>query len=178
MQQIGEQPLILVSMGTMYNDEPRFYRACFEAFGGSAHTVALAVGRRVDCAALGEPPANFIVRPYLPQFALLQRAALFITHGGINSAHEAMLHGVPMVVLPQSADHHIVARQVERAGAGVVFDRSQVDAAHLLRLANQVLPNPEYKRNSGCMGETLRRAGGPARAAQAILAFKKKAEIG
>ncbi len=178
MEQLGGRPLILVSMGTMYNDEPRFYRACFEAFGGSPYTVALAVGRRVDCAGLGEPPANFVVRPYLPQVTLLQRASLFITHGGINSAHEAMLHGVPMVVLPQSADHHIVASQVERAGAGVVFDRSRVEAPRLLELAAQVLSNPEFRRKSACMGETLRRAGGPARAAQAVFSFKKRAGIG
>ena len=57
----------------------------------AGHQVVLAAGHRVDRRALPDPPANFIVRRYVPQVALLERAAVFITHGGINSAHEAML---------------------------------------------------------------------------------------
>jgi len=162
----------------MYNDAPEFYRACFAAFGGDRYQVALAVGHRMAPGALGAAPGNFIVREYLPQTALLEHSSLFITHGGINSAHEAMLGGVPMLALPSRADHYIVASQVEAAGAGAVLDRSQATAPRLAELAERVLGDPAYRENSRKMGETLRRAGGPARAADAIFAFKKGAGIG
>jgi MGT family glycosyltransferase len=170
-EQLGDEPLILISMGTMYNDEPAFYRACFDAFGKSRYRIVLAAGHRINAAALTGAPGNFLVRQYVPQVALLKRASLFITHGGINSAHEAMLHGVPMVVLPQRADHYVVAGQVEKAGAGLVLDRSAVSAARLVELSEAVLREPGYRRNSASMGETLRRAGGAARAADAIQSF-------
>jgi MGT family glycosyltransferase len=174
---IAGKPLILISMGTMYNDEAAFYCRCFEAFGGWAETVVLAVGHRVDRSLLPEPPANFLVREYVPQVALLEGASLFITHGGINSAHEAMLNGVPMVVLPQSADHYVVAGQVEAVGAGVVVDRSQATVERLRSAARQALSEPRFRQRSAAMGETLRAAGGHERAADEIFQFRRSAGI-
>jgi MGT family glycosyltransferase len=177
MERVAGRPPILISMGTMYNDEAEFYGRCFQAFGDWPETVVLAVGHRVDRAGLPAPPANFIVREYVPQVALLETAKLFITHGGINSAHEAMLHGVPMVVLPQRADHYVVAGQVEAVGAGVVLDRSQATAERLAAAARQALANPQFRAQSAKMGQTLRAAGGHERAADEIFEFRRRAGI-
>jgi MGT family glycosyltransferase len=177
MERLAGRAPILISMGTMYNDEAGFYRACFRAFGDSPDPVVLAVGHRVDRTALGEAPANFIVREYVPQVALLETARLFITHGGINSAHEAMLHGVPMVVLPQRADHYVVAGQVEAVGAGVVLDRSLATPERLADAARRALADPQFRARSAKMGEMLRAAGGPARAADEIFEFRRRAAI-
>jgi MGT family glycosyltransferase len=175
MERIAGRAPILISMGTMYNDEAEFYRRCFQAFGGWPDPVVLAVGHRVDRTQLPEPPANFIVREYVPQIALLESARLFITHGGINSAHEAMLFGVPMVMLPQRADHYVVAGQVEAAGAGVVLDRSQATAERLADAARRALADPGIRDRSAKMGETLRNAGGHRRAADEIFEFRRHA---
>jgi MGT family glycosyltransferase len=177
LDELGHQPLIYISMGTMYNDEAGLYRASYEAFGGADFRVVLAVGHRVDRSKLPEPPPNFLVREYVSQLAVLELADLFITHGGINSAHEAMLQGVPMVVLPQAADHHVVAQQVEAVGAGIVLDRSKVTARGLRELTGRVLRDPAYRDRSKRMGESLRGAGGYRRAADEILAFKQRCGI-
>lgn len=169
-------PLIYISMGTMYNDEVAFYRACFEAFGGRACRVVMAVGHRVNRAAIADPPANVIVREYVPQMALLGRADLFVTHGGINSAHEAMLCGVPMIVLPRAADHYIVAERVAAVGAGIVLDRSQATAERLADLADRVLAEPAFRTRAAAVGESLRAAGGYQRAADEILEFVTRAD--
>ncbi len=177
MQRVAGRAPILISMGTMYNDEVGFYRQCFRAFGDWPDPVVLAVGSRLDRRRLSGPPANFIVREHVPQVALLERARLFVTHGGINSAHEAMLHGVPMVVLPQCADHHVVAGQVETVGAGVVLDRSQATAERLADAARRVLADSGFRRRSAQMGEKLRAAGGPVRAADEIFEFRRRLGI-
>ena len=170
-------PLIYISMGTMYNDEAEFYSECFRAFGGARVRAVLATGHRMDKSKLPEIPANFLVRDYVPQMTVLGAADLFITHGGINSAHESMLCGVPMLVLPQRADHHVVAGRVEAAGAGIVLERSMATAARLAELASRVLSNPQFKLNSMHMGKSLRAAGGYQRAADEILKFKQHAGI-
>ena len=177
MERVAGRAPILISMGTMYNDEAEFYRRCFKAFGDWLDPVVLAVGHRVDRAQLPEPPTNFIVREYVPQVALLETARLFITHGGINSAHEAMLHGVPMVVLPQRADHYVVAGQVEAVGAGVVLDRSQATAARLADAARRALADPQFRIRSAEMGALLRAAGGHVRAANEIFEFRRRAGV-
>lgn len=171
------RPVIYVSMGTMYNDEVEFYRACFDAFRGRACRVVMAVGHRVDRAALADAPANVAVREYVPQMTLLGRASLFVTHGGINSAHEAMLCGVPMIVLPRAADHYIVAERVAAVGAGIVLDRAQADAARIGELADRVLADPGYRARSAAMGVSLRAAGGSTRAADETLAFVRQADL-
>jgi MGT family glycosyltransferase len=167
----ADTPLIYVSMGTMYNDEVEFYRACFEAFGRRRCKVVMAVGHRVDRAAIADPPANVSVREYVPQMAVLGRASLFVTHGGINSAHEAMLCGVPMIVLPRAADHYIVAERVAAVGAGIVLNRAQATAARLAELTDAVLEDASYAARSASVGATLRAAGGHRRAADELLAF-------
>ena len=177
MERVAGRAPILISMGTMYNDEAEFYGRCFLAFADWPDPVVLAVGHRVDRAQLRKPPANFIVCEYVPQVALLETARLFITHGGINSAHEAMLHGVPMVVLPQRADHYVVAGQVEAVGAGGVLDRSQATPERLAEAARRALADPHFRTRSAKMGEMLRAAGGPVRAADEIFEFRRRAGV-
>ena len=167
----SHRTLIYVSMGTMYNDELGLYRECFRAFAGQDVQVVMAVGHRVDRSKLADVPPNFVIREYVPQMAVLANADLFITHGGINSAHEAMLNGVPMIVLPRSADHFVVAGQVAAAGAGIVLHRPEATAGRLIELQNAVMANPAYRHASAAMGRSLRAAGGYTRAADEILKY-------
>ena len=162
---------VLVAMGTMYNDEPELYRAVMSAFGDTELRVTLAVGTRTDRSLLPPAPRNVAVHETVPQIEALRDADLFVTHGGINSAHEAMLLGVPMIVLPRAADHHIVARQVAEAGAGVVLERSAATAARLRDLAKEVLDDPRYAKRSASLGDALRAAGGARAAADRIRGF-------
>ncbi|HEX7360854.1 MAG TPA: macrolide family glycosyltransferase [Bryobacteraceae bacterium] len=171
------QSLIYISLGTMYNDSLEFYRTCFEAFGRWPAQVVMAVGHRLDRSKLPEPPANFMVRDYVPQLAVLSQASLFLTHGGLNSVHEAMYCGVPMVVLPSQADHHVVANQVHKVGAGVVLNRSEAAPERLAALAERVLGDAGFRRKSAAMGQTLRTAGGCKRAADEILQLKEQERI-
>ncbi|MEZ4726483.1 MAG: glycosyltransferase [Caldilineaceae bacterium] len=166
------QPLIYISMGTMYNAEADFYHTCFAAFADRDYQVVLSIGQRISDDALRPAPANFIVRRHVPQLALLQRAALFITHGGMNSANEGILFHVPMIVLPQQADHYVVAQRVDELGAGIVLDRSQASAARLAALATQVLADPNYKQQCITIAQTFHEAGGYQRAADEIMAYK------
>lgn len=166
------QPLIYISMGTMYNAEAEFYHTCFDAFGDGGYQVVLSIGQRIDEQALRQAPANFIVRRHVPQLEILQRAALFITHGGMNSANEGILYHVPMLVLPQQADHYVVAQRVGELGAGVVLDRSQATVERLQQLATQVINEPSYKAQCEKIAQGLRDAGGYRRAADEILAYK------
>jgi MGT family glycosyltransferase len=104
----------------------------------------------------------------VPQMDVLRCASLFVTHGGINSAHEAMLCGVPMIVLPKAADHFVVAERVAAVGAGLVLHRGEASSARLVELSERVLADPAYRERSAAMGQSLRDAGGAVRAADEI----------
>jgi MGT family glycosyltransferase len=167
-------PAIYISLGTIFNDRPEFFRACIEAFGGAPYRVIMSTGHKVNGDVLGAVPENILVRPHVPQLEVLERADLFITHGGMNSATESAWHGVPMVLVPQMGDQLVIAHRVAQLGAGLRLDKSQVSARRLREAAEKVLGNDSFRKQSRAIGESLREAGGYERAADEVLAFKAK----
>jgi UDP:flavonoid glycosyltransferase YjiC (YdhE family) len=79
-----------------------------------------------------------------------------------------MLCGVPMIVLPKAADHFVVAERVAAVGAGIVLHRAEATAARLVELTDRVVADPAYRERSAAVGQSLREAGGAARAADEI----------
>ena len=62
---------------------------------------------------------HVILAPYVPQREMLERASVFVTHGGYNSVAESIRAGKPMLVIPLAIDQPVQAHYVERAGFGV-----------------------------------------------------------
>jgi UDP:flavonoid glycosyltransferase YjiC (YdhE family) len=63
--------------------------------------------------------ANVRVEAYLDQRAVLREADCFITHQGINSTHEAIDCGVPMISVPFFWDQPALAATCQRMGIAV-----------------------------------------------------------
>ena len=112
----SDRPLIYISLGSILSSKA-FCLKCIRAFRNEDVNVILVTGK-VDVASLGEIPDNFHLTSYAPQIEILQRAALFITHGGMNSINEAMFYGVPMLVLPLLNDQPGNALRIEELGLG------------------------------------------------------------
>ncbi len=109
-------PLIYISLGTVFNKNPSFFRACLDAFKGKDVQVVISTGRGVPLTTLGRVPENAIVRDYVPQQAILKRGCLFISHGGANSVHHALYQGVPILMVPQQLEQAQTAALHSRAG--------------------------------------------------------------
>jgi MGT family glycosyltransferase len=167
------RPLLYISMGTIFNDLPHFYRACFEAFGGAQYRVLMTTGK-VDAASLGPAPENFELREFVPQLQVLSQASLFLTHGGMNSVSEALWHEVPLLVFPQHGDQHLVAARVAELGAGLVLRPPDIQPDTLRKMADCVLSEPVFRSGARRIAESFRAAGGPRRAADEILAWSRK----
>ncbi|MCD1261638.1 glycosyl transferase family 1 [Paenibacillus athensensis] len=165
--------LLYISLGTVFNQAVDFYKLCFEALGDTEHTVVMAVGSRTPVSDLGVIPANFIVRPYVPQTELLPHVRLFVTHGGMNSVHEALYAGVPLVVVPQSADQPVIARQVARLGAGVALDMSDLSVTRLREAVDRVAGSAAFRDAAAAIGASFREAGGYRQAADELAAFTR-----
>lgn len=182
-EQLNDKPLVYISMGTIHNNNLDFYRQCFEAFRDHPGQFIVSAGKAATL--LGEIPANFIVREHVPQLKVLQRADLFITHGGINGVQEGLYYGVPLVVIPQQLEQGINAKIVAAKGAGVVlgglppYGRTTVQ--ELRAAADTVLADARYGEAARAVGETFRAAGGYMRAADEIegmLVGGKVVEVG
>ena len=187
------QPILYISMGSVCSHEVDFFKTCFDAFGraegttkqprlfpragaawgGQPWQVILATGTS-DPAALGTVPENFVVRPFVPQLAVLQQTSVFVTHGGLNSVMEALSSGVPMVVVPPMTEHVVIARRVEELGLGIALEKSALTAASLKAAVMRVASDQEMHQRVHQMQETLRQeVGGAQSAADAVLRFSR-----
>ncbi len=168
LAEIPDGPLVYISLGTRLNDRPDFLRSCLQAFADHPGPVLLSIGMRTDPAELGELPPNAIVRRSVPQLAVLARTQLFVTHGGMNSACESLVHGVPMVVYPQTADQPRVAARIEELGAGVVLHGRQ-PSVETIREAARRARSPRMAERAASLGAGLVEGGGTIRAAELVL---------
>jgi MGT family glycosyltransferase len=185
IERLQQKRVVFISLGTVFNEQPEFYKRCIEAFRGTNYTVVMAVGTQTMVDTLGEMPPNFIVRPFVPQLEVLQHTDVFITHGGMGSIQEALYYDVPMLIYPQMIEQVINAQQVERLGAGVrlvtpsytEFEPGLIETEPLREAVEQVMNTPEYKRSAERLGQELRQCS-PADAADVVQAFvREKAAI-
>lgn len=170
----GDKPLVYISLGTTFNNAPEFYRACFEAFADEPWRIVLSTGKGVG-ERLPKPPKNFTVREFVPQLHILDRADLFITHGGMNSVNEGLHYGVPLVVVPQRGDQNLVAARVTELGAGLSITPPNVTTQSLRHAAGRVLGEPKFRDRAIELAKSMREAGGCTRAADEILTFTGRA---
>lgn len=165
--------VLYVSLGTIHSKAPEFFRACFAELAGVCDCVVISVGKNVDPLALQPVPHGFYLYAWLSRsdlLALLSRANVFVTHGGITSVSEGLYHATPLVLLPQTREQAATAQRVQELGAGVDLGE-RLTAGALRTAVERVLKDPAIAAAARELGGTLRRAGGEKRAAREILDF-------
>ncbi len=166
--------LVYVSLGTVNNDDRAFFQTCIEAFAGVEAFVVISTGRLFTPESFGTLPENIAIYPWVPQSQVLKRAALFISHGGLNSIHDGLSLGLPLLLIPQQEEQTLNALRVAELGAGLVLKRAQVSAERMQANAMRLLDEPHFRAEAQRIGDTLAAAGGVARGAGEIEALLAK----
>ncbi len=164
----AEKPLILVTLGTIYNQRPDFFRTCMEACAVLGGHVVIAVGDGIDPAALGTPPPNVELRRFVAQMDVLRHADLFITHAGMGSTMEAMYQGVPMLAVPQMAEEQANADRMVELGLGRQLDADAVTVRALRAAVVSLLADDTIRKRAHELREVTRSAGGARAAADYV----------
>jgi MGT family glycosyltransferase len=167
-------PVLYVSLGTVFQADPGLLRTVAVALAPLGGTVVVATGQ-TEPDDLGPLPPHVLVRRWVPQLEVLARAALMVTHGGMNSANEALHAGIPLLVVPQGADQPLVARRVVELGAGLSLRTQQVTVPVVRELARRLLEDPRFRTAARSVQAAQRAAGGYRRAADELEAYLRGA---
>src|SRR5262249_20878000 len=130
-ERIDGRPLIYASLGTMQNGSESIFRTIAEGCAGLDAQLVISLGGGLDPARLGVLEGDPVVVLYAPQLEILKRAAVVITHAGLNTVLESLAEGVPLVALPLGNDQPGVAARVAARGAGVVIPQKKLNAKKL-----------------------------------------------
>jgi zeaxanthin glucosyltransferase len=153
-------PLVYASLGSQLyaGDQGRlFLTTLMHAFTARPDLQLLvSLGKHVRRDELGELPNNVHAVQSAPQLAVLRRAGAMVTHGGLGSIKECMLHGVPVLVCPLDVDQPGNAARVEHHGVGARTQVSDTRPERLLWLVDNVLRDPAIRAATGRMQQAFR----------------------
>ena len=128
---LADLPIVYITLGTVYNHDLGVFRALLDGLRDEALNLVVTVGKQNDPTVFGRQPPNVHVHQYIPQELLLPHCAAVVTHGGAGSTLGALAFGLPLLIVPQGADHFYNADRAVAAGAAVqlVPERLTADSA-------------------------------------------------
>ncbi|CAF0717507.1 unnamed protein product [Brachionus calyciflorus] len=179
--------LIYASLGTVFNNNIFIFDIIIEAIKElnkemSNIKVVLGVGkdnfniyetrRKIGSYIV---PDNVSILSYAPQIEILERASLFITHCGMNSASEAIQLGVPIIGIPIKADQPLVAyRLCDELNLGIRFEPLTFNHKELKNGIKKVLNDDSYMDRILEFTKISRKYNGSQNAADFIIDYLNK----
>ena len=160
--------IVYISMGTIFNTSIRLINTFIQTFSNMDVTIIISVGSMINIDKLGIIPSNFYIYPFVDQLEVLKHADVFITHGGMNSANEAIYYATPVVVIPQEIDQPMIAKRIEELYLGKMINKKNVTASNLREAVREVLENSVYNNNMMRMSKEMQEAGGNQKAVMEI----------
>lgn len=128
-----DQPIVLCAFGTQSLRHTRLaehYRLVFSLAGQYKGCDFVLAAEHSQLLPDLRSPTNLHITPAVSQRTLLSQCAAFVTHGGLGSIKEAILAGVPTLVLPSFGDQFFNAMRVRYHGIGEgLFEERQTEVA-------------------------------------------------
>ena len=161
------EKLIYISLGTVMNDNVKFFKNCIKAMKDTDYQVIMSVGNLIDKKELGEIPENISVQEHVDQIAVLQQADVFLSHCGMNSVNESLYYEVPLVTYPQTSEQGGVATRVEMLGAGERLLKANPES--IRETIEKVMGDASYKESAKVISEGFKACSGAKGAADKIM---------
>jgi UDP:flavonoid glycosyltransferase YjiC (YdhE family) len=151
----GSRPLAYVSLGTVYNEDVALLQSIAARLSTAGWQVVVSLGA-AGTDVTGEWPAHVRAYPFVDQLAVLAHARLVVSHGGLQTVTEALVHGIPLIVIPQDVDQHMVGHRAAGLGAAIKLDEKTPDGtAFEGALARIEAARPQFERAAATIGRSF-----------------------
>jgi zeaxanthin glucosyltransferase len=154
--------LLYASLGSQSQEAGReklvaFHMAVAEAAGQLPEWQLVLSTGAIEPREITSLPETAIAARWVPQIPVLEKASLMITHGGLGTVKECILHGVPMIAFPMDKDQPDNARRIVHHGLGLSGGEfSGASAGQIVSLVRQIEADPGFARRVAQMGDRLR----------------------
>jgi zeaxanthin glucosyltransferase len=167
-ESLNQRPMIYASLGTTRNVRPDILRLISEACSGIDAQLVISLGGRFAPESFAGLPGNPLVVKFAPQLELLKRAAVVISHSGMNTVLEALLEGKPIVAIPIAYDQPAIAARLERKKAAIVLPIMRLSVQRIRAAVTKLLHDPSYRDAATELQAELRNLRGSECAANVI----------
>ncbi len=150
------QPIVLVTMGSVLARETRLIDKFVEAFHDEKLNIILIADPEIK----DKWPDNFNVYQKIPQIKVLEKVQAVVCHAGYNTVSESLGNGVPLITLPVAYDQSYVATRVKESGAGIRLKYKRLTTKALKESINELLLNENYTNAAYALKESYKEAGG------------------
>jgi zeaxanthin glucosyltransferase len=162
------RPIIYASLGTTRNAEPAVLRLIAQACVGLDVQLVISLGGRFDLEDFADLPGWPLVVQFAPQLELLKIARIVISHGGPNTAFEALMAGKPMIVIPMAYDQPAIAARLARLHIAKVLPIMRLSAARIRSAVITFLSDASYQQAAAAMQTTLQSLSGSVAASDIV----------
>jgi len=168
-EKLNGRPLVYASLGKLVNGLDFIYKSTLAAIVRLPEVqLVISTGGYSSLDDLRDIPSNAIVVRAAPQIELLKRAALCITHAGLNTVLESLAQGVLMVAIPIGFDQPGIAARIAHHGVGEFLKLEELTPETLMQAINKVLSIPSCRCRAHYFQKVIERTRGLDRAADII----------
>lgn len=161
-------PWVLVTISSQFADDVPLAEAALEALADRRLRVVVTVGPDHDPDELGSVPPNARVERTVSHAAVLEHAALMVSHAGHGSVMKALWYGCPMVLIPWGRDQPGVAARAATLGVARSVSRERASPRAISDAIDAVLDDESMVRQARQHATRLR-ATDPSQTAAACL---------
>jgi MGT family glycosyltransferase len=165
----GDEPLVLVSLGTTPMDEEPVLERVLEALGRLPVRGLLTAGAHLAPSSF-DAPADVLVTGYVPHASVLPVTDLVVTHAGLGTVTAALAFGVPLLCLPLGRDQFQNADRVVELGVGESLS-SGADPSHIADAITRLLGDDDLRGRVRRLAEAIEAESRPGRALAEIVAL-------
>ena len=161
---LPDRSTVYATLGTVFNrgsEGLATFQAMLAALRDEPINLILTVGRDNDPAQWGAQPPNVHIERFIPQSALLPHCDLVVHHGGLSTVTGTLNAGLPMVVIPISADQPYNAACCAALGVGVVIEPDNRTPEAIRDAVRHVLAEPMYRMNATRVRDEMAALPGP-----------------
>ncbi len=150
-----DRPLVLVGFSTTFQNHVGVLQRVIDALAAFPVRVLVTLGPTIAPEELRPAPNTRLVRS-APHNAVMREAALVVTHGGHGTVARAMLHELPMLVIPHGRDQDGNAARIAARGAGLMLPPSAT-SNQIAAAVDRLLGDSDFAVRAQALGREVAR---------------------